>query len=67
VEPHLVCGASDTAVHLGDRNGSPRLPLDLIEETVLDAGSEREHGARIAPRRSGNCHSFARKAHPIDK
>jgi hypothetical protein len=46
--------ASDAAIHLGDGNGSPRLPFDLVEEPSWDARSEGEHGTRVAWQASRN-------------
>jgi hypothetical protein len=48
VEPHLGGHASDRTIHFGDRNGSLRLPLDLVEEPEWNARGEREHAASLA-------------------
>jgi hypothetical protein len=48
VEPHPAGRATDTAVHLGDRNCSARLSLDLVEKASWNARREGEHAATIA-------------------
>jgi hypothetical protein len=50
VEPHLGGYATDAAIHLGDRNSSSRLPLDLVEQSLWDPRREGEHARRIAGR-----------------
>jgi hypothetical protein len=44
----LGCSAPNAAIHLGDGNGSARLPFDLVEEPSWDARSEGKHVATFA-------------------
>ena len=67
VEPHLGGCASDRAIHFGDRNGSLRLPLDLVEEPEWDARGEREHAARLAWQASRILHVFVPERHERTK
>jgi hypothetical protein len=59
----LSRSAPDTAIHLRDGNGSPRLPLDLVEEPSRDARSEGEHAATFAWQASRNLHDFVPERH----
>jgi hypothetical protein len=67
VEPHLGGRASDRAIHFGDRNGSLRLPLDLVEEPEWNARGEREHAARLAWQASRILHVFVPERHKRTK
>jgi hypothetical protein len=55
--------AADAAIHLGDGNGSPRLPFDLVEEPSWDARSEGEHAATFAWQASRNGQGFVPERH----
>jgi len=66
-ETHFGGCAADTAIHLGDRNSSPRLRLDLIEQSEWDARREREHDARIARHSSRNGCTLGAEAHTESK
>ena len=63
VEPHLGRGASNAAIHLGDGNGSPRLPFDLVEEPSWNARSEGEHAATLAWEALRNGQGFVPERH----
>jgi hypothetical protein len=67
VEPHPGSRASDATIHLGDGNGSPRLPLDLVEEAGRDARREGEHASRLAGRTSQNLQGFVPERHKKTK
>ena len=60
-EPHYGCRSPNAAVHLGDRNGSPRLSLDLVQQPVWNARGEGEHDARVAGQALRNRYGFAPK------
>jgi len=59
----LSSSASNAAIHLGDGNGSPRLPFDLVEEPSWDARSEGEHVATFAGQASRNGQGFVPERH----
>jgi len=59
----LSRGASNAAIHLGDGNGSPRLPFDLVEKPSWDARSEGEHVATLAWQASWNGQGFVPERH----
>jgi len=59
----LARSAPDAAIHLGDWNGSPRLPFDLVEEPSRDARSEGEHVATFAWQASRNGQGFVPERH----
>jgi len=61
VEPHCGRRSPNAAVHLGDRNGAPRLSLDLVEQPVWNVRREGEHDARVACQAPRNRHGFAPK------
>jgi hypothetical protein len=63
VEPHPGSCAADTPVHLGDRNGSPRLAFDLVEESARNAWREGQHATRLARRTSRDRHFFVPERH----
>ena len=48
VEAHCGCCSPNAAIHLSDGDGSPRLPLDLVEQPAWNARGEGEHDARVA-------------------
>jgi hypothetical protein len=55
--------APNAAIHLGDWNGSPRLPFDLVEKPSWDARSEGEHVATFAWQASRNGQGFVLERH----
>jgi hypothetical protein len=59
----LGCSAPDAAIHLGNWNGSPRLPFDFVEEPSWDARSEGEHVATFAGQASRNGQGFVPERH----
>jgi hypothetical protein len=59
----LGCSAPNAAIHLGDGNGSARLPFDLVEEPSWDARSEGEHVATFAWQASWNGQGFVPERH----
>ena len=67
VEPHSGCRATDAAVHLGDRNRSARLALDLVEQSPRDPRCKGEHVASIVPRTPRNRAGSVPRAHEKGK
>jgi hypothetical protein len=67
VESHPGSCASDAAIHLGDGNGSLRLPFDLVEKPAWDARREGEHAVRLAWQSSRNGRAFVPKRHTESK
>jgi hypothetical protein len=62
-KPHLGRCATDAPVHLGDGNGSARLPFDFVQKALWDPRREGEHAFRIARCSSQIRRAFAPKEH----